>query len=79
MAYAKENKMDSVLQGIIEKLDDYIGGPIDVADMSEGDKMNLKNHLMAAQQILLRNGNEKLKDVVSGISGAILRRIDGGS
>jgi hypothetical protein len=47
--------------------------------MSEGDKMNLKNHLMAAQQILLRNGNEKLKDVVSGISGAILRRIDGGS
>lgn len=71
--------MDSVLAGIIEKLDDYIGGLIDVADMSEGDKMNLKSHLMAAQQILLRNGNEKMKDVVSGISGAILRRIDGGS
>jgi hypothetical protein len=67
--------MDDVLQRLIDRLEAYIGGLIDVASMDELDKANLKAHLVAAEEILLRNGNVKLHQVVSGIAGAILGRL----
>lgn len=66
--------MDSVLQRIIGRLDEYIGNFIDVAEMSADDKEALKDHLLKAQEILIRNGNEKLQQVVGGVTGAILSR-----
>lgn len=66
--------MDSVLQQLIQKIDEYIGSLIDVAAMGADDKALLKSHLLAAQEILVRNGNDKLQELVSGIAGAILSR-----
>lgn len=66
--------MDSVLQQLIQKIDEYIGSLIDVAEMPAADKDALKLHLLEAQKILVRNGNDKLQELVSGIAGAILSR-----
>lgn len=67
--------MDSTLKRIITRLDDYVAGLDDVFTVSEADKTNLKNHLLAVQNILLRNGNERLQEVVGGLSEVILRRL----
>jgi len=67
--------MDAVLQRIINKLDAYIGGLIDEAAMSETDKADLKGHLLAAQDILIRSGNEKLQQVIGGVTGVILSKL----
>lgn len=66
--------MEPVLEQIVEKLDGYVGGLIDVADMPEEDKAALKGHLLAAQDILLRNGNAKLREVVGVVTRAVLSR-----
>lgn len=67
--------MDNALTQIIEKLNDYIGSLIDVAGMSEEDKSSLKYHLLEAEAILLRNGNDKLHQVVSAVTAAVLSRL----
>lgn len=66
--------MDSVLKQLLEKVDEYIGSLIDVADMPADDKALLKSHLLAAQEILVRNGNAKLQEFVSGVTEALLSR-----
>lgn len=66
--------MDSALTQIIEKLNDYIGNLIDVAGMGDEDKSNLKYHLLEAENILLRNGNDKLHQVVSAVTAAVLSK-----
>lgn len=66
--------MDVVLQSIVEKLEAYIGGLIDVADMPEEDRAALKGHLKAAEDILVRNGNEKLRQALSEVTAAVLGR-----
>lgn len=62
------------LQQVIEKIDEYIGSLIDIAAMPEVDKAELKDHLLKAQVILLRNGNVKLNEFVSAITHSILSR-----
>ena len=57
--------MDSPLQKIADIINQYIGGLINVADMPESDKTELKQHLLAAEEILLRNGNVKLSEAVA--------------
>lgn len=63
-----------MLQQLLEKIDAYIGGLIDVADMPTDDKAMLKLHLLAAQEILVRNGATELKEFVAGVTKAILSR-----
>lgn len=67
--------MDSPLQQIVEMVNNYVGGLIDVADMPAEDKEALKTHLKAAEDILIRNGNTKLQEVISSLTGAVLSRL----
>lgn len=66
--------MDSALQQVVNTINGYVAGLIDVAEMTDEDKTDLKTHLKAAEEILLRNGNVKLKEVVGSITQAILSR-----
>lgn len=66
--------MDSALKQIIELINDYVGNLINIADMPDTDKADLKAHLLAAENILLKNGNVKLQQVISSITGAVLSR-----
>lgn len=63
-----------MLEQILKKVDEYIGGLIDVAEMSQEDRDSLKAHLLAAQEILVRNGQRELQEFVSGVTKAILSR-----
>lgn len=66
--------MNSALEQVIEVVENYVGGLIDVAEMSEDDRAALKEHLKAAEDILLRNGNVKLQNVVSALTRSILSK-----
>jgi hypothetical protein len=66
--------MDKALQQIVTLINDYVAGLIDVADMTDQDKADLKTHLKAAEDILLRNGNAKLQLVIGEITKAVLSR-----
>lgn len=66
--------MDSALKQIVELVNDYVGNLIDIAAMPEADKAALKDHLLAAEGILLENGNAKLQEVIGALTGAILGR-----
>lgn len=66
--------MDKALQQIVDLINSYVAGLIDVADMSEQDRADLKSHLKAAEDILLRNGNVKLQEVIGQITTAVLSR-----
>lgn len=63
-----------MLEQVLAKIDEYVSGLIDVADMPAEDKEALKLHLLAAQDILVRNGLGELNDFVSGVTAAILSR-----
>lgn len=69
--------MDSALKQITKLIEDHVGGLIDVAEMPQEDKDNLKTHLKAAEDILLRNGNVKLREVVGTLASSILGRLGG--
>jgi hypothetical protein len=66
--------MDSALKAIVEKINDYVGNLVNISDMSDEDKTDLKAHLLAAEGILLRNGNTKLQEVIGAVTGAVLSR-----
>lgn len=66
--------MDRALQQIVAVIDRHIGNLIDVASMGDEDKADLKTHLLAAQDILLRNGNDKLQTVIGAITEKVLSR-----
>ena len=66
--------MDSALKQIVEMVNGYVGNLIDVASMSDEDRAMLKSHLKAAEEILLRNGNTKLQEVLSALTSSILSR-----
>jgi hypothetical protein len=66
--------MDEALKKIVDLINNYVGGLINVAEMPDADKAELKAHLLAAENILLKNGNVKLQQVVSSIAGAVLSR-----
>lgn len=63
-----------VLQQLLEKIDGYIGNLIDTAQMSDEDKEALKSHLLAAQEILARNAQRELGEIVSTLTQAVLSR-----
>lgn len=63
-----------MLDQILAKIDEYIGGLIDVSGMSADDKALLKTHLLAAQEILVRNSLTELRDFVDGVTRIILSR-----
>lgn len=65
--------MDALTQ-IVQVIDRHIGNLIDVANMPAEDKADLKGHLLAAQDILLRNGNVKLQEVIGAITEKVLSR-----
>lgn len=67
--------MDSALKQIVELVNDYVGNLIDVASMPDDDKAMLKSHLLAAEDILLRNGNVKLREVINSLTAAVLSRL----
>lgn len=69
--------MDSALKQITGLIEDHVGGLIDVAEMPQEDKDNLKTHLKAAEDILLRNGNVKLREIVGTLASSILGRLGG--
>lgn len=73
-SFFAEDRMDSVLKQLLDKVDEYIGSLIDVADMPPEDRSALKSHLLAAQEILVRNGNDKLQEFVDGVTKALLSR-----
>jgi hypothetical protein len=52
--------MDTAFNSVVKKLDTYIGSLVDMAEMPTEDKEALKAHLLAAQNILERNGAVKL-------------------
>lgn len=59
---------------ILKRIDSYVAGLIDVADMSDGDKEALKTHLLAAQEILARNAQRELGEIVNTLTQAVLSR-----
>lgn len=65
----------SPLEQIIKLVNEYVGGLIDVADMPDADKTALKAHLLAAEEILIANGQRELKEVLSSLTGAVLGRL----
>ena len=67
--------MDSALKQIVEMVNGYVANLIDIAGMSAKDKFDLKSHLLAAEEILIRNGNTKLQEVLSALTGSILSRL----
>lgn len=66
--------METPLRQIVEMIESYVGGLIDIASMPSEDKRLLKEHLKSAEEILLRNGNTKLQEVLSGLAQSILGR-----
>jgi len=67
--------MNSALEQVVETVNDYVVGLIDVAEMPDEDKAELKTHLKAAEDILLRNGNTKLQEVLSALTHSFLSRL----
>ena len=66
--------MDLALQQIVDMVNDYVGNLINIADMPEQDKDDLKMHLIAAEAIIARNGHAKLQSLVSSVTAAVLSR-----
>lgn len=66
--------MDEALNQIVELVNNYVGNLIEVAEMPEQDRADLKAHLLAAESILLKNGNVKLQEVISQMAAAVLSR-----
>ena len=66
--------MDKALKQIVDLVNNYVGNLINIAEMSDEDKTDLKAHLLAAEGILLRNGNTKLQEVIGAVTGAVLSR-----
>lgn len=66
--------MDSALAQLLNRVDEFIGGLIDVADMPESERVELKEHLLAAQDILVRNGMRELNEFISRVTEAIFSR-----
>lgn len=67
--------MKSTTGQITELVNNYVGSLIEVAEMPAEDKAALKAHLLAAEEILLRNGLTKLQTVMSSLTGSILSRL----
>lgn len=66
--------MNKALEQIVALINRYVGGLIDIAEMPDADKEAVKTHLLAVEEILLRNGNAKLQEAISAITGAVLSR-----
>jgi len=66
--------MYSPLAQLLKRVDEFIGGLIDVADMPDNERFELKEHLLAAQDILVRNGMRELNEFISGVTEAIFSR-----
>jgi hypothetical protein len=67
--------MGNAFDQVVQTVNNYVGNLVDVAEMSDEDKAALKDHLLKAEQILLRNGNTKLQEVLSALTHSFLSRL----